>query len=235
MQKNDYKSLYKLQDEVLNSGAIHDAFYLTGGTALSRFYLHHRYSEDLDFFVNRDKDFINYINKTHENLTDNYILNTAKSVISDDFVRFFVVFDEIALKVEFVNDVGFRVNKPILFQKTKIDCVANILSNKITAIASRNEAKDVFDIINISNNYSFNWIDIFSFAKNKSLINEIDVEQRLRTFSIDMLNNVDWHINTFNKNDLHENLMQLTDDFFLGKDNSLGKDKMSIYEANIKI
>ncbi len=27
-----------------------DWFYFTGGTALSQFYLHHRYSEDLDFF-----------------------------------------------------------------------------------------------------------------------------------------------------------------------------------------
>ncbi len=27
-----------------------DYFYLTGGTALAAYYLHHRYSEDLDFF-----------------------------------------------------------------------------------------------------------------------------------------------------------------------------------------
>lgn len=29
-------------------------FYLTGGTALSAFYLQHRLSEDLDFFTNND-------------------------------------------------------------------------------------------------------------------------------------------------------------------------------------
>ena len=29
-------------------------FYLTGGTALSIFYLHHRLSEDLDFFSEED-------------------------------------------------------------------------------------------------------------------------------------------------------------------------------------
>ncbi|MDR1421550.1 MAG: nucleotidyl transferase AbiEii/AbiGii toxin family protein, partial [Coriobacteriales bacterium] len=28
-------------------------FYLTGGTALSRIYYAHRFSDDLDFFVNR--------------------------------------------------------------------------------------------------------------------------------------------------------------------------------------
>jgi predicted nucleotidyltransferase component of viral defense system len=36
-------------------------FYLTGGTALGRFYLNHRYSEDLDFFVNNNPDFAKHI------------------------------------------------------------------------------------------------------------------------------------------------------------------------------
>ena len=44
--------LYPLQDKFLKFFNDHneDRFYLTGGTALSRFYCHHRYSEDLDFF-----------------------------------------------------------------------------------------------------------------------------------------------------------------------------------------
>jgi len=32
-------------------------FYLTGGTAVSRAYLQHRFSDDLDLFVNYDKRF----------------------------------------------------------------------------------------------------------------------------------------------------------------------------------
>jgi predicted nucleotidyltransferase component of viral defense system len=31
-------------------------FFLTGGTALSRYYTHHRYSDGLDFFVIRKKE-----------------------------------------------------------------------------------------------------------------------------------------------------------------------------------
>jgi len=40
-------------------------FYLTGGTALSEYYLHHRISEDLDFFSEReiDKIWLNTIAK----------------------------------------------------------------------------------------------------------------------------------------------------------------------------
>ena len=45
--------LYPMQDRVLSRLApIETGFYLTGGTAASRGYLHHRFSDDLDFFVN---------------------------------------------------------------------------------------------------------------------------------------------------------------------------------------
>jgi hypothetical protein len=51
-------TLYPLQDKILEiMGKIPVGFYLTGGTALSRAYLNHRYSDDLDFFVNAVNDF----------------------------------------------------------------------------------------------------------------------------------------------------------------------------------
>lgn len=57
---SDYyeENLYGLQNGVLNIVKNLDVpFYLTGGTALSRGYYHHRYSDDLDFFVNCDAAF----------------------------------------------------------------------------------------------------------------------------------------------------------------------------------
>ena len=43
--------LYPFQDKILKIlGKADTEFYLTGGTALSRFLLNHRYSDDLDFF-----------------------------------------------------------------------------------------------------------------------------------------------------------------------------------------
>lgn len=37
-------------EQIKKSEFLAKNFYLTGGTALAAFYLHHRYSEDLDFF-----------------------------------------------------------------------------------------------------------------------------------------------------------------------------------------
>ncbi len=57
-QRRYFDLLYPFQDEVLRvvSGLETD-FYLTGGTAASRGYLNHRFSDDLDFFVNDDRRF----------------------------------------------------------------------------------------------------------------------------------------------------------------------------------
>ena len=52
------KVLYPVQDEALAVAArAETGFYLTGGTALGRIHLRHRYSEDLDLFVNDDDRF----------------------------------------------------------------------------------------------------------------------------------------------------------------------------------
>jgi len=50
--------LYPFQDRVLNVvNRIDTGFYLTDGTASSRGYLQHRFSDDLDFFLNDDDRF----------------------------------------------------------------------------------------------------------------------------------------------------------------------------------
>ena len=81
--------------------------------------------------------------------------------------------------IEFVNDVKYYPGNPSVYQFGLIDTPQNILANKLTAIVGRDEPKDVFDIIHIALNYSFNWNDIFKHAKEKTVINEIDIEERL--------------------------------------------------------
>ena len=53
-----FDHLYPLQNEVLRLiTELDTGFYLSGGTAASRGYLHHRFSDDLDLFVNDDSRF----------------------------------------------------------------------------------------------------------------------------------------------------------------------------------
>ena len=135
--------LYPLQDKVfpLFNGT---PFYLTGGTALSRGYYNHRFSDDLDYFVNYHTDFRRISEIQIEKLVK-AIENTEVDYKGEYFYRVFVA--EEKLKIEMVNDVpshiGELVNHPVL---GIIDSKENILANKLTAIVDRTLPKDMVDI-----------------------------------------------------------------------------------------
>jgi predicted nucleotidyltransferase component of viral defense system len=165
MQKDYYQNtLYPLQDKVLSFILrLPVDFYLTGGTALSRVYLHHRYSDDLDFFVNDSNDFKIQMNQVLEGLKKAKF-HFSIITIDEGFARILIKEGEARLKLDFVNDVTFRSGSLIstdLFLRT--DNIENILSNKITALG-RSVAKDLIDIIYICGVHAFDWEKIMSDA-----------------------------------------------------------------------
>ncbi len=106
--------LYPLQDKVLKTiGQIPVEFYLTGGTALGRAYLNHRYSDDLDFFINGVSDFKQQLTPVINALTHSG-LQLDTSVVADNYARLFIISDECTLKLDFVNDVTFRTGVPVV-------------------------------------------------------------------------------------------------------------------------
>jgi hypothetical protein len=223
MLENHYlNSLYPLQDSVLNLlGKVSGAFYLTGGTALGRFYLNHRFSDDLDFFLNRALDFQSQTELAIEELKRNFPVDLRVS--SESYVQLILQPNQLELKIEFVNDVGYRYGSPIsttLFPRT--DHWRNILSNKITAL-SREAPKDIADIIFLSQKFKFNWVDIILEAREKdSWINELQVFKMVNEFSIEKLSIVNW-INPPDYSALSESLKIIAKDILMGKDNSLAQ------------
>jgi predicted nucleotidyltransferase component of viral defense system len=227
--KRDYHKLYRLQDKFLGWWlSLKLPFYLTGGTALGRFYLNHRFSEDLDFFINNDAQYQHYIAEIKIKITSQFNVNIQQSLFTDDFTRFFITEDDVSLKIELVNDVSYYVGVPFPYSFGYIDTPVNILANKLTALIGRDEPKDIFDIIQLALNYSFNWITIFEHAKQKAVINELDVEHRLVSFPLEWFENVHWLNNTVDLDASRKILNQIADDFLLGKQNSLGVNQMPI-------
>jgi predicted nucleotidyltransferase component of viral defense system len=183
----DYKKLYSLQDRVLKSVFdIEDEFYLTGGTALSRFYYSKRYSDDLDFFTNDSKRYFyavkNVITKLQQDFKLEYEIN------SRDFVRVKV---DALLQVDFVNDRVARYKEPnILDNGYKIDNIENILSNKFTAVIGRDDPKDIFDIYLIDKFNTVNYQEILEIAQNKMFFSKDDLLVRLKSFPKILLKNI---------------------------------------------
>jgi len=232
MSGKDYRKLYRIQDKVLRVlKPVLGPFYLTGGTALGRFYLNHRFSEDLGFFVNGSDKFHPLIKNIEKVLAEHCSLLKGQSIVYEDFVRFYIEDEEGLLKLEFVNDTAYRCGVPGKYKYGFIDTPLNILTNKLTAVVSRDEPKDVFDICILAQNYSFNWPEVFSEAKKKSIINEIDVEQRIKSFPVLLFQKADWHIMPVNIDLLDKTVLTIANDFLLGADNSLGSGKISILNA----
>jgi predicted nucleotidyltransferase component of viral defense system len=230
--EKDYMRLYLLQDKFLTWWvSLGLPFYLTGGTALGRYYINHRYSEDLDFFINADIRFPGFISELKSKIISQFETDVQTWLLTDDFTRFFITEDDLSLKIELVNDVNYYAGHPTVYKFGLIDNPLNILSNKLSAIVGRDEPKDVFDIVHLSLNYSFNWRDIFTHTKQKAVVNELDVEQRLYSFPVELLKSVNWSNSPVDPASFKKILMKVADDFLLGKENSLGSDKISIESA----
>lgn len=138
--------LYPFQDRVIQVVNHADTdFYLTGGTAASRGYLQHRFSDDLDYFVNDDNRFGLWVERVIQALNKQWTCNVLMK--EERYARLNLVQKDSSLKIEMINDVPARVGKvqnhPIL---GRLDSAENILANKVTALLDREEPKDLADI-----------------------------------------------------------------------------------------
>jgi len=166
------EKLYPLQDGVLNIlNRIDSNFFLTGGTALSRAYYNHRYSDDLDLFLNNSQYYDDELNYVLAKLGENgYFWDLKNDFIrTENFATMKVGLAEsdCILKLDFVNDMVphfGKIQETILFKR--IDSVRNILSNKLSAIF-RYAAKDIADIREIANHEKYDWSEIINEARQK--------------------------------------------------------------------
>lgn len=138
--------LYPFQDRAIQAiNRADTGFYLTGGTAASRGYLQHRFSDDLDYFVNDDNRFGLWVERIIQSLNKEWKCEVMMK--EERFARLNLVQKDLSLKIEMINDVPVRVgdiqNHPIL---GRLDSAENILANKVTALLDREEPKDLADI-----------------------------------------------------------------------------------------
>lgn len=122
---------------------LREHFYLTGGTALSAFYLQHRHSEDLDFFTELEVDleFVlgflrttpNVVNIQHERKYDRrlFLLHYHR---------------QRTMKVEFTKYPFPPLEPHLAVEGVQVDSCRDILANKLIALTDRKDFKDYLDV-----------------------------------------------------------------------------------------
>lgn len=121
-------------------------FYLTGGTALSGWYLHHRESLDLDFFSEQEVNAL-YINKWFKE-KQKEIGHKSLSHTQELGFNFFNLRypDGKRLKVDFSYYPSQRIQKGIVWNGLEIDSLYDIAVNKFNTISMSPRAKDYVDL-----------------------------------------------------------------------------------------
>lgn len=111
--------------------------YLTGGTALSRHYLHHRFSDDLDLFVDNDQQFPLYVEQVfdaleREQTKSGFAVDHSKKIKRESFAQIFVMKENgVRLKIDVVNDISTHFGEFVMHSSLgRVDSWRNILSNK---------------------------------------------------------------------------------------------------------
>jgi predicted nucleotidyltransferase component of viral defense system len=185
MASIDYSDLYTLQDKVLAAiFAEETSFYLTAGTCLHRFYLHRRYSDDLDLFTNENALFRDDV-RTAQNLLAAHDIVFDLQVDTRDFVRLSVASK---LRVDMVNDRVYRYGRSVRsITGIALDNIENICANKICAVIGRDEPKDVFDLYSIFIHMDIDWAVTIEAARKKCVLDGEELEYRLSSFPLHLL------------------------------------------------
>jgi predicted nucleotidyltransferase component of viral defense system len=152
----------------VGNSALNDMFFLTGGTALSAFFLQHRYSEDLDFFTDQPEAVPRVLPILE------YIAQQigARIEIRRQFKTFLEIFlhgrEGEVLKCDFAETSPYRLQPKVHSEEFGIflDSALDISCNKLSALFDRSATKDFVDIYFIDREM-FKFSELLENARQK--------------------------------------------------------------------
>lgn len=129
----------------VKQNSVFEQFYFTGGTALSACYLHHRYSEDLDFFSEKRLDTQSLL--TLIELWSKEYNFTFTSEFKEVVYSFLLTFKkENILKIDFAYYPYKNIKSHNVLNGMKVNSITDIAVNKLLTISQRTTIKDFVDL-----------------------------------------------------------------------------------------
>lgn len=158
-----------------------DTFYLSGGTALSSWYLHHRESYDLDFFSIHPFDYDRISRWFREQRS---ALGYDSIQIDEDYgfltARLRYPNNDL-LKIDFNNYARVRIQQGVQWRGLEIDSLRDIAVNKIHTLANRPRTRDYVDVYGIFKKYDIQLSSLIADAERK-FEETIDALQLVKNF-----------------------------------------------------
>ncbi|OGY07698.1 MAG: hypothetical protein A3D24_02875 [Candidatus Blackburnbacteria bacterium RIFCSPHIGHO2_02_FULL_39_13] len=150
--------------EIANDVFFRSQFYFSGGTALASVYLHHRVSDDLDFFSQNKFDPLILLNKV-SSWSIKHDFKFSPQTIEDTHVFNMSFPDRYLLKVDFAYYPYKRLKVGEIFEGMETDSLEDIAASKMMLINQRSEVKDFVDLYFLLNKFSV-W-DLLIMAEAK--------------------------------------------------------------------
>lgn len=141
-------------------------FYLTGGTALTGFYIPYRLSEDLDFFSEKEFEVLEVVSFL-KSIKDR--ISYKEMDINTSFNRnlIFLKFDKFVLKTEFTYFPFPPIDESNKYQDLKVDSELDIAVNKLFTIHQKPRSRDFMDLYMLCKKRGFVIKDLIKKAKAK--------------------------------------------------------------------
>jgi hypothetical protein len=142
-------------------------FFLTGGTALSAFYLKHRYSDDIDLFTEQEHQ-VQYIVPALKRIAKEMHSKIEFTKEFTTFIEAFLSKKDETVKIHFAQDAPYRLQEVVQNEKLgiSIDNELDIACNKMSALFDRYAEKDFVDLYFLSKEFmAFN--RLFERARKK--------------------------------------------------------------------
>lgn len=140
-------------------------FYLTGGTALSAFYYHHRESEDIDLFTPKpyDQAFVRAWMNTQKKKHGWQLTYTQVFERQTYEIRW----RDHHGKIDFVEYNFQQLERPVhTYQEISVDSKGDIATNKLLTISQRTAVKDFVDLYFLLQK-DFSWWDLMHSTERK--------------------------------------------------------------------
>ena len=141
-------------------------FYLSGGTALSEYYLHHRLSEDLDFFTETEIDPIS-IQSFLKSISSRAGIKKVDFQQSFNRNLIYLHFDNEIVKTEFTYYPFTQLEQSKTADGIKIDSLLDIAVNKTFTIYQKPRSRDFIDLYLIIKEKEWSFTDLRKKARSK--------------------------------------------------------------------